>query len=71
MATVIPATFNQIGGAFRFIGKDGTVEFSIIGFVVSDSGEIEKAITFPKVPKGARVERHDGVNGWAAFSLEA
>ena len=67
---IIPANFHQLGGAFRFNGKDGTAEFSIIGFLVSDSGDIEKAITFPKVPKGAKVERHDGVNGWAAFSLE-
>ena len=67
---IIPATFNQIGGAFRFTGKDGATEFSIIGFVVSDTGDIQKAITFPAIPKSAKVERHNGVSGWEAFSLE-
>ena len=67
---IIPATFNQVGGAFRFTGKDGSTEFSIIGFAVSDKGEVEKAITFPTIPKGAKIERHNGVSGWEAFSLE-
>ena len=70
MSTIIPAT-NLVSATFRFIGKDRkTTKFSIVGFVVSDSGEIEKAITFPKVPKSAAIEHHTGVSGWEPFSLE-
>jgi len=68
---IIPATFNQIGGAFRFTPKgDRAQEFFIVGFAVSDSGDLTKVVTFPEIPKGAIIERHDGVNSWAPFSLE-
>ena len=69
MSAIIPASFNTIGGAFRFAGNGGTQEFAVVGFIVSDNGEIEKTITFPKVPKGAKVEHHDGVAGWRSFDL--
>ena len=68
---IIAANLNQTGGAFRFKDKNGATEFTIIGFVVNDAGEVEKAVTFPTIPKSAAIERHNGVNGWAAFSLEA
>ena len=68
---IIPATFNQIGGQFRFTPKGGkSQEFFIVGFAVSDSGDLTKVVTFPAIPKDSKVERHDGVNGWAAFTLE-
>ena len=68
---IIPANFHQIGGQFRFTPKGGkSQEFFIVGFAVSDTGEVTKTVTFPAIPKGSTIERHDGVNGWAAFSLE-
>jgi len=68
---IIPATFNQIGGAFRFTPKGDTAQdFFIAGFAVSDPGDLTRVVTFPERPKGSTIERHDGVNSWAPFSLE-
>ncbi len=68
---IIPTSFHQIGGQFRFTPKNGTAtEFFVVGFAVDDTGTITKAVTFPVIPKGSKVERHDGVSGWAPFDLE-
>ena len=68
---IISANFHQLGGQFRFTPKGGkSQEFFIVGFAVSDTGEVTKTVTFPAIPKGSTIERHDGVNSWAPFSLE-
>lgn len=66
---IIPA-LNAIGGSYRYVKDGASVEFDIIGFGVSDAGVVEKILTFPSVPKGARIEQHKGVHGWAPASLE-